>query len=267
MTADLIPGISDTEYHRQDSLSATGAKKLLACPARFKWERDNPPAPTKPVFDFGKLAHRAILGEGGEIVVVDADNWLTKAAKEQRQEAYDRGATPVLRAEVDAAEQMRQSVLAHPMAATLLADGRAELSGSWTDKATGVHLRFRPDWYNDNLVVCADVKTAASADPDEFRRAAAKFGYHLQAAWYQSGLSAHGIDARFIFIVVEKTPPYPVSVIELDDEAIAEGRRLMREAIDLYARCTDTGIWPAYGDDITLISLPAWALPDMEISL
>jgi hypothetical protein len=58
-----------------------------------------------------------------------------------------------------------------------------------------------------------------------------------------------------------------VSVIELDTEAITEGRRLMREAIDTLARCTETGVWPAYGDDVTLISLPAWALPEMEISL
>ena len=268
---NLKPGISDDDYHADTtSLSSTGARKLLTCPARFKWQRDNPPPPTSKAFDFGKLAHRLVLGEGSVIQIIDADNWLTKAAKEERDAARADGAVPVLRSEYDAAKVMRDVVMTHPVAGELFKAGSAELSGYWQDEPTDIRLRFRPDWLtgHDRQVTCIDYKTTISADPDEFVRSVVKYGYHQQAAWYLDGLAANGIDgARFLFVAGEKTPPYPVSVIELDDEAIAEGRRLNRIAIDTYARCTDTGIWPAYGDDITLISLPMWALPDLEINV
>lgn len=265
MTGQLVTGVTDNQYHGDTtSLSSTGARKLLACPARFRWERDHPPAPTK-AFDLGKVVHRLVLGEGGEFVVVDADNWMTKAAKEARAAAYESGATPLLTAEYDAALAMRDAVMAHPVAAELFSDGVAEQSGWWADEDTGITLRFRPDWMGNlqDWPVCGDLKTTISADPQDFSRSVAKFGYNMQAAWYLAGLAAHGIDdARFLFVCVEKTPPYPVAVIELDAEAIAQGRIDMRRAIDLYKRCLDTDTWPAYGDGIHTICLPPWMTRD-----
>ncbi len=261
---NLKVGISDAVYHADNtSLSSTGARKLLACPARFKWQRDNPP--TTKAFDFGKLAHTLVLGEGSDIVVVDADNWLTKAAKETRAAAYLMGSVPVLRSEYDAAVAMRDAVMAHPIARSIFADGQAELSGYWRDEPTDVLLRFRPDWMTelDGCVACIDLKTTVSADPQDFSRSVVKFGYGLQAAFYLAGLAANGIDgARFLFVAVEKTPPYPVAVIELDAEAIAQGAYDMRRAVDLYAECVRTDTWPAYGSGIHTVSLPPWAVRD-----
>lgn len=258
----LIANVPDRDYHADRvSLSSTGARKLLACPARFRWERDNQSPPSK-AFDIGRVVHTLVLGVGGEVVVVDADNWLTKAAKEQRAAAYESGATPLLTAEYDAALAMRDAVMAHPVAAELFSDGVAEQSGWWADEDTGITLRFRPDWMTelDGRPVCVDLKTTVSADPQDFSRSVVKFGYNMQAAWYLAGLAAHGIaDARFLFVCVEKSPPYPVAIIELDAEAIAQGRIDMRRAIDLYKRCLDTDTWPAYGDGIHTISLPPWA--------
>lgn len=267
----LKSGVSDTSYHQdKTTLSSTGARKLLACPARFKYELDNPPAP-KRAYDFGKLAHRLVLGEGSPIQVIEADNWLSKAAKEQRDEAYANGVVPVLRGEYESARAMRDSVMNHPTAGGIFAEGAAELSGYWRDEPTDTALKFRPDFMTTvgGVPWCIDFKTTVSADPNDFARSIAKFGYHCQAAWYLRGLKeGYGIDdARFIFVAVEKTPPYPVSVIELDYEAIVEGDRLNREAIDLYAECVKTGTWPAYDDQIVLLNLPAWALPDLEVSL
>ena len=259
----LTPGIPDVDYHAdREHLSSTGARKVLDCPAKFRWDMDNPRTGSTPAFDFGKVAHALVLGEGGPIQIVDADNWLTKAAKEQRAACYAAGVTAVLRAEHDDAQALRDAVMRHPTAAALFLDGHAELSGFWTDEATGVGLKFRPDWLTDldGRPVCVDLKTTQSADPREFARSVAKWGYDLQAFWYLAGLAAHGVeDARFIFVAVEKQLPYPVSVIELDAQALENGRKKMRRAIDLYARCIESDTWPAYGAGIHTISLPQWA--------
>lgn len=267
----LKAGVPDTDYHADHgTLSASGARSILACPARFKWERDNGGRPVKRQYEVGHLAHKLILGEGAEIVVVEAENWLTKAAKAERDEARAAGKVPVLRHEHDAALVMRDAVKAHETAGALFADGVPELSGYWRDRDSGVGLRFRPDWLTTigGRPVCVDLKTAASADPAEFARSAAKLAYHQQAAWYLDGLTAHGITgAAFYFVAVEKAAPFPVSVIELDDEAMNEGRRMNRRAIDTYVQCMETGVWPGYSDGVVSISLPPWALSEMEITV
>lgn len=266
---ELISGISDTKYHSdRNSLSSSGARKVLANPARFKWERDNPPPP-RATFDIGHVAHTLILGEGGRITVINAPDWRSKAAHAERDEAREAGAVPILAGDYAAAEDMRHGVMSHPLAASLFSEGRAELSGWWNDDLTGTTLRFRPDWLTeiDGRTVCVDLKTTINADPEDFIRSIVKFGYHQQAAWYLDGLGAHGYDdPRFVIVAVEKSAPHLVSVLELDDTAIAEGRRLNREAIDLYADCVKTDTWPAYGDECHLLSLPEWALPDLEMS-
>lgn len=104
-----------------------------------------------------------------------------------------------------------------------------------------------------------DCKTAASADPDTFARRAVDYGYHRQATWYLDLARDVGLDAdQFGFIVQEKEPPYAVACIRLSDEHLALGRRDMRTAIDTYAECLNSGLWPGYGDDWQTVDLPGY---------
>ena len=258
---NLKSGISDADYHSGPSLSSTGARKILECPARFKWERDHPPEP-KPAFDFGHLVHRLVLGEGSVIQIVEATDWRSKAAQAERDATRADGAVPVLRSEYDAAKAMREAVMAHPTASALFAEGVAEQSGYWRDEPTDIQLRFRPDWLTTSLsgrALCVDYKTTISANPADFAMSVGKFGYFMQHAWYVAGLAAHGIDdAGFLFVAQEKQAPYLVSVIELDPDAVLLGARRNRRAIDLYAECVATDTWPAYGDGINVVDLPRW---------
>ncbi len=59
------------------------------------------------------------------------------------------------------------------------------------------------------------------------------------------GRSSPACDVRFVFVFQEKTPPYIVTVAELDAEAAAVGDDLNREAIAKYVECTETGSGPA----------------------
>lgn len=259
----LRQGVPAAEYHAdRNSLSHSGAKLLLppSAPAKFRYRMDNPPEP-KRAYDFGHAAHKFVLGEGEDIVPVYADDWRTKDAKEQRDSAHAEGKVPLLASEVQHAMNMAEVVAAHPVAGPIFTKGRAEMSMWSEDPITGVVLRARTDWLADSGDI-GEYKTSVTANPAELQRLFCKYGYHMQAAWYRGMVIALGLsdDPRFRFVVQEKTPPYLVTVVEYDDEALAEGRRLNRAAVDLYAECVRTNTWPDYGSEIHPLSLPLWAL-------
>lgn len=256
--ADPVPG---------GSLSSTGARRLLppSCPALFKHERDHG-AQRRQVFDVGSAAHRLVLGAGADLAVIDAGDYRSKAARDQRDAAYAAGTTPVLSHEFDQVNAMATAVERHPVAGRLFAPGRgdAERTLAWIDEATGVWCRARLDWMcrsaNGRLIV-VDYKTTTSAEPSKVARAIHDYGYHQQASWYLDGVRAVGLDVdpAFIFAFQEKAAPHLITVVELDAEALRIGAERNRRALEIYARCTATGEWPGYTDDITLLGLPAWA--------
>lgn len=257
----IYSDIAEDTYHAdRASLSVSGAKLLLppSCPAKFRYRQDNPQPPNR-VFDFGHVAHTLILGKGSEIVQIDAPDFRTKDAKELRDQAYADGKVPILSSEYAKAVAMADKVMGDPIAGPMLQrDGQAEVSLYAPDES-GVLLRGRVDWLSDEIV---DYKTSSTANPEELQRKFFSYGYFMQAAWYMDLVVALGIleTPRFRFVVQEKEPPHLVTVVEYDDEAIQEGRRLNRMAVELYKRCTDTNTWPAYTDQTITLSLPYWAL-------
>lgn len=256
--ADPVPG---------GSLSSTGARAILppGCPALYRWQALNG-RPDTAAFDLGKAAHAEVLGAGAPIVVVYADDWRTKAAKEAAEQARAEGATPLLAKDHAVVQAMAAALRAHPLAAALLGAerGQPEVSLFWRDARADVMCRARLDWLPNPLygrMVIPDYKTAPTADPGAFARSTGTYGYHQQAAFYLNGAAELGLaeDFAFLFIVQAKTPPYLVSVCELDATALRIGRARNREAIDLYAHCKTTDTWPGYDEDVTLVALPAWA--------
>lgn len=272
----VYDGMPEDVYHSDPvpggSLSASGAKMLLppSCPARYEYDRLHPKP--KAAFDYGTAAHKLVLGTGPEIVIVDAADWRTNKAKQARDEAHERGAVPLLISAFGQVEQMAAALRRHPLASALLdpAYGQPEQSLFWEDSQAGIWRRARLDWLRHPVagrrLLIPDYKTADSAAPENFRRAAANFGYHLQNANYVDGARALGLDDEpvFLFIVQEKTPPFLVNVIGLEDPAIEAGRERMRMACEIWRDCTEAGRWPGYPEDITYVSLPPWAERPLE---
>lgn len=275
MTAPTEPGIydkiPDEIYHGdRNSLSSTGARKLLApsCPAKFRHEQDNPPAPKK-VFDFGHAAHSLVLGYGAELREIPAEILAangavsTTAAKEFVTKARTEGAVALKPGEYKQVQDMAEMIRANETAVALLSDGKPEQSLYWRDQATGIMRRARPDWLpnpSGTGLVVVDYKSVVSADENDFAKSAGDYGYHCQAPWYLDGVVELGIDSKpeFVFIVQEKAAPYLVNVVQLAPEAIELGRHLNRIAIETYVTCRQTGVWPGYGEDIKLVDLPPW---------
>lgn len=164
-------------------------------------------------------------------------------------------------------KRMRDAVMAHPAAAALMSlKGKAEQSVYWTDPATGVACRCRPDWWPGDIIV--DLKTTDDASKEGFARSIEKYGYHRQNAFYVDGVEVVTGKApkAFLFLAVEKDAcvidgqAKGVAVYRLTDESVQLGRLQYREALEAYAACKMSGKWPGYGDKIQSIDLPAWVL-------
>lgn len=256
--------IPEADYHAdRESLSVSGAKTLLKAPALFRYEQDHPTH--RDVFDIGSAAHALVLGVGASLVCVYADSWRTKDAKQAREEARAVGEVALLEADYKRVHEMADALSSHTLAMQLLSDGKPEVSAYAVDEPTGVMRRCRFDWLTDAYAV--DYKTSQTANPAELGSIVARYGYHQQAAWYSDVAADLGrpLDA-FAFIFQMKEPPYLVSVIELDADAVSRGRDLNRRALEMFRDCRESGIWPGYQapDTYARVSLPRWAFYDND---
>jgi len=151
---------------------------------------------------------------------------------------------------------IRESVMAHRGAASVLSLARVEQTFSWMEN--GLQHKCRCDVVNGDVI--ADLKTCGDASPRAVRNSVLRFGYHIQAAHYLRGTGAQ----RFVLIFVEKTAPYLTAVYELDAEALASGRTARQDAICLFEACSASGVWPGYSSEIESLSLPVWASTEEE---
>ncbi len=298
MTAPAVPisqpgiyhDLPAADYHADPieggSLSSTGARKLLppGCPAKFRYWADHP-QPPKREFDLGHAAHRTLLGVGEEIVVVDADTWKTKAAREARDEAYDAGQVPLLPHELTKVEEMIEAIWAHPVAAAVFSNGRPEVTLAWRNDIFGVWQRARLDWFPNGPItipdsgtgkprpyfVVPDYKTCVSAEPDALSKAMHSHGYHQQIDWYSGILAALGATGDVpllpLLVAQEKEPPYVVTVAQPDAAAMRVAATRNRKALDVYSICMQSGVWPGYDDDVVPLALPGYAEAQHEAAV
>lgn len=267
----IYPDLAEKDYRAQtDWLSVSGAKKLLppSCPAKFKATlgvEDH-----KPQFDIGKAFHAKVLGDGAEVVVVDALDWRGKDAKAERTAAYERGAVPILITDAAVVDAMYAAIANHDVAPHLFTGGASEVSAFWLDHETGVKCKARFDYLPDKQagrrLIVPDLKSAVSADPEEFARAAARYGYLFQQVHYSNALRTLGVDddPAFLFVVVEKDAPHLVNVgqfAEKDDLHLAVAA--LDKALRLYRTCLEADHWPGW-PGVTDLSLPTWHKYQLE---
>lgn len=278
------PGVYEAmptaDYLAHPALSASGAKRLLdpSCPALYRWWADHP-EPPKAEFDFGHAVHSEVLGVGEPVDVIDAPDWRTKYAKEQRAKAYEAGHVPVLSKDWAAVQAMVAALRRHPIAGPLFepGTGRAELSMFWHDPDFDIPRRGRVDWLKGRLVV--DFKSCVSAHPAACSKVLWDYGYAMQLDAYLTGVAATGLHESPAGLIVfqEKTAPYLIAVCKPDPVALAAGRDRNRKAMDVFARCTAAGRWPGYAnpavagassdDSIIPLGLPRWAEAQHDAAL
>jgi hypothetical protein len=264
--AEVEPGLYDIPaelYHADPipggSLSSTGARTIVKkCPAAFKWQLDNP-QPHNKALELGTAAHKLVLDDGPELVLVDAARWDTDEIKAEVAAIRAAGDIPLKRHELDQVRAMAAQLRQHDEAAALLEPGSgvAEQSAFWDDN--GIWRRARFDWLRDDGQI-VDYKTARSCRREDLEKAFNEHGYHQQQAWYEDAGAALDVadpEKPMQFVVQEKEPPYLVVVTTCDPMARGIGRHLNEVALNTYAICRDSGEWPGYLPN-PMISLPSW---------
>jgi hypothetical protein len=270
-----ISGLPAVDYHALRALSASGAWLLAEeCPAKFLWRSPWNPLympEAKTEFDLGVAAHLAVLEpqhQADSVVLIEAGDYRSSRARDARDAARAAGKVPLLPYQLDIISAIAGSIRAHPIAAEAFKGGDAEVTLTWRDPGTGIPCKARPDYLPAHRRWLVDLKTAQSANPRTWRDQAYRLGYHARAAWYLGGAESvlGHVPQEYWFVIVENEPPYLVSVITFDEEALAWGRIASRKACALFARSAAANDWPGYSepgqnrDRAFRISLPSWAL-------
>lgn len=265
----IVHDLPDDAYHSRPELSSTGARSLLpefkGSPAKFIWDKAHPR--TTKAYDVGHAVHAKVLGTGLQAVAYPEDLLAsngaasTKAAKGWAQEQRDNGFVPMKSVEVNVINKITEAVLADTDARKVLEQPHRETS-IFSTSPEGVPVRARFDIYGNTDA--ADLKTTTDASARGFNKHVLEYGYFVQEAWYRDvHLFETGEELdTFKFLAVETSGPYQVAVHELDDSYRDIGRKLAREARDVYQRCIDTGTWP--GIDGDTLSPPNWLIYEHE---
>lgn len=145
-------------------------------------------------------------------------------------------------------------------------DGVAEASAFAKDIETDLWLKCRVDYFLPKKNVIIDLKTTDNASPEVFPKSIAKYNYHVQAAYYLDiWEKASGLRPKaFIFVVVEKLPPYGVKSYMIGADSIEVGRKQYRKYLNKFKECQQLESFPDYDRTIDKIELPQWALNGVD---
>jgi len=271
MSLNGILSLPEAQYRAAEGISKSALDYIAPprTPAHYRAYIDGLlQTETTPAMRLGSMIHRAILEPDtlGEAWVVRPEGMLftTKEGKAWR----DAQTKPIITADEAATiTGMRDSVHAHPAVRRVLASAKTEVSLFANDE-DGMLRKARIDALPDSGNVIVDLKSCSAADPESMSKSVALYRYDVQAAYYLDMCKLLGIDkSEFLFVCVEKTPPYAVAVYALDQDAIEWGRKQYRADLALLRRCIAEDHWPSFTQDITTLSLPAWAQKQAEAVL
>lgn len=269
MDLGLYEGIPEKAYHSSPGISKHGLDLINKSPAHYKQFVIEESAP----LIFGAAFHCLILEPDlfpDKYLLSPYSDFRTKEARQWKAQLAD-GVRVISKADYDLMHRMAEAIKAHPYASILLdhSQGKAEMSGYWVDskkeiwrgeKPTYRLCRCRVDFLNQAHDIAIDLKTAINAGYSAFARDAVKYRYHVQDAFYTDGLrQCNQRVSTFVFIVIEKVPPFNIGVYELSKDDRQFGRELYQRDLLVYDKCMKEKQWPGYPDEVRVIELPPYS--------
>ena len=265
--------MTEKEYRKHHAISRSELFKISESPEKFKYYREHPEEPT-PALVFGQLFHAMALQPETvweQFAVMPNVDRRTKEGKEAfaEFEAQADGKNIVSFDMVEQSSAMCEALNKNEFVKKLL-KGEKEKPFFWVDEMTGEECKCRVDCLTEvgeNLII-VDLKSTDNAETEAFMRSAIKYGYDLQSAMYSDGVKVNtGREPLFVFITIEKKPPYAINILQADKLLIRRGYDIFRELIGIYADCKKTDNWYGYLgklNQINNLSLPAYLAKEVE---
>jgi exodeoxyribonuclease VIII len=256
--------ISNSEYHgRKTHLSSTNIRTFKKNRKQFEYSLSHDLVKQTKAMADGTAVHAFFLERdkfNSDFVIKPADMRLnTKAGKEWAQEHQSK---IIIDSELgNNLYEMEKSFIDSPAKLIYDIKGQAELSYFWDDLGL-VKGKCRPDWISDDGNIVVDIKTTTDASPKGFQKSIANWGYHLQLGWYLRGLQKLGLPAKeFIFIAIEKTPPFSVGVYRANKDMITYANDEINNLVYDIDESLKSDDFPDYTPEIMDLGLPNWMNP------
>lgn len=272
---DMPAGLYHADPCESPSLSASLAKTLVTESPAKAW-RQHPKlggirkAGSKEMAR-GDIIHALVLDQPlKHVQVLKYENYRTKAAQIERDALTESGMTPVLQWEFDECIATAGAIRRQIRDFGIKLEGQSEATILWetqSSKGKKVQCRSRLDHLHFNDQACIfDLKNCANASLPAIKRTILNFGYDLQAAAYiravENADPSYQGRVKFLFLFVESEDPYPVTPVYLDGSFLSLGASKWRRAVDIWAECLESNVWPSYVTEPATISPPEWAVKE-----
>lgn len=223
--------------------------------------------------NFGQVCHKVLLG-GKELVVVDAPDWRTSKAKQERDAALEMGKIPVRigrYAEAVALVNIVTNALSESW--RIILTGQNELTAVWHKNQGWCcgrldHLIFHGPKTRPTGAMILDFKFTSSAAKKQCENRFIEHGYDIQHAAYVEAIAtiypklAGRVKMQFIF--VEVNAPNAIRLMPLAGSMRTSGEIRWNKAREKWRECLEKygqeKPWPAYSDDGEPAECPPWAM-------
>jgi exodeoxyribonuclease VIII len=252
-----MPQIHDRkEYRAFPALNQSAAKHLLVSAAHYQAYINAPHGETKAL-RFGTFVHSAILEPHtlNDLYATAPD--VDRRTKDGKEQWAAFATANVGKTILDAEESATGHLVASFARLALKNHGVTfdETEVMYQVDYNGIPLKAAIDGVAGDYLW--DIKTTDDASAAGMLKAIRNYRYNLQAYWYRLvyELATGKRPLGFRFLFVEKEPPYATAVCEIGPELMSWAVSDFEKAVTLYRQCSETGVWPAYPDDVQVIDV------------
>lgn len=268
------------------SISSSGLRTIInKSPAHYwaysPYNEDRATGEETDALILGRAAHHLLLGQDDFSTLfvqrpaeLGGEKWNGNrtVCKRWLADRADEGRTVLTENQVAQIRGMAKSLSDNVLIRSGLLNGLVEHSMVWRCKDTGIYCKARPDAIPNDSGDFGDLKTCASVQDDDLRRAIADYGLHQQGAFILEGWAAltdAKSDFSFNLVFVEKQVPWCSRVVAVDDQDLLRGEQQNAIAKGIFKRCLEKGYWPGpgYENDAMPLSMPKWVQERIDYQL
>ena len=276
-------GIDASQYHKTLGLTKGGLMELYKSPAHFWQWMTSPPTPSTQAMMLGTATHTLVFEPEkyeSEICVIPIDAPKKPTAKQVNakkrskstieniqwwNDFYEKNKNKTLITEEQNARAwgMAKSVISNedifPMINHDSAKPEVTIVANELVDGLSISCKIRCYMLTMNNKIMLDLKTTEDSSREKFTKSFMSLGYWMQAAHYLQTARLAGINVeKFIFVAVEKNPPFSVALYELDDNSLKKAFEIRGKLLKTLAKCISTGKYPSHSKGINYLTMPYW---------